>query len=269
MGAMKIVLLIGLILLLGAGCREIVERKLIYFPETLLMGTPADVGLRFRDIWFHTEDGLRLHGWYVPGRSPLTLIWFHGNAGNVSHRLENIRLFHDRLGIGIFIFDYRGYGRSEGRPSESGLYRDGRAALDAASRETGQPPGALHYFGRSLGAAVAVEMALHLPPRSLILETPFVSVPAIANRVLPGSGYLLRHRYDSLGKLPKITAPVLIFHGDRDRTVPFDHGRKLFEIANKPKAFYTIEGADHNDTYLVGGDGYWEAWATWLRTLGG
>jgi fermentation-respiration switch protein FrsA (DUF1100 family) len=133
----------------------------------------------------------------------------------------------------------------------------------------GQPPGALHYFGRSLGAAVAVEMALHVPPRSLILETPFVSAPAIANRVLPGSGYLLRHRYDSLGKLPKITAPVLIFHGDRDRTVPFDHGRKLFEIANKPKAFYTIEGADHNDTYLVGGDGYWEAWATWLRTLGG
>jgi fermentation-respiration switch protein FrsA (DUF1100 family) len=262
-----LILFCGVAFLL-AGCREALERKLIYVPQAELIGTPADLGLSFRDVWFEAEDGPRLHGWYVPGRSPLTLIWFHGNAGNISHRLENLHLFHDRLGIGVFIFDYRGYGKSQGLPSEEGLYRDGVAALGAVGKETGQRPQELIYFGRSLGAAIAVEMALRLPPRALALETPFLSVQVMANRTLPGAGYLLKHRYDSLAKLPRVRVPVLILHGNRDEVVPFAHGRRLFEIANEPKAFYTIDGADHNTTYVVGGERYWEAWARWLATLG-
>ncbi|HLC41744.1 MAG TPA: alpha/beta hydrolase [Methylomirabilota bacterium] len=258
---------IAAVALLAAGCRETIERSLIYFPVAELIATPADLGLAFRDLWFQTEDGIRLHGWYIPGRSPLTLVWFHGNAGNISHRLENIHLFHDRLGVGVFIFDYRGYGKSQGRPSEEGLYRDARAALTAMSKETGQHARDLIYFGRSLGAALAVEMALHHPPRALVLEAPFLSVQAMAHRTLPGAGYLLQHRYDSGEKLPRVTIPVFILHGDRDETVPFSHGRRLFEIANEPKAFYTIAGADHNNTYHVGGDDYWNAWARWLTTL--
>jgi fermentation-respiration switch protein FrsA (DUF1100 family) len=248
------------------GCRETVERTLIYFPSRELIGTPSSLGLAYRDVWFHAEDGVRLHGWYVPGRLPVTLLWFHGNAGNISDRLDNIREIHHRLGIGVFIFDYRGYGRSDGRPTESGLYQDARAAREALIRE-GVPADRIVYFGRSLGAPVAVELALAAPPPALILETPFLSVPAMANRTLPGIGFLFKTRYDSLPKIGRIRSRLLILHGDADEVVPYDHGRRLFEAAPDPKAFHTIRGAHHNDTYVVGGPDYWAAWARFLAPL--
>ena len=256
------------IALLSWGCRESAERSLIYFPSRELIGSPAVLGLAYRDVWFQAEDGVRLHGWYVPGRFPLTLLWCHGNAGNISHRLDNIRQIHDRLGLGVFIFDYRGYGQSEGLATETGLYRDARAAHEALLRE-GVTAERIVYFGRSLGAAVAIELALAVPAPAVILETPFLSVPAMANRTLPGSGILFKTRYDSLGKIARVRSRLLILHGDADEVIPYDQGRRLFAAAPEPKEFYTIRGAHHNDTYIVGGDAYWAAWARFLAPLVG
>jgi hypothetical protein len=266
---MKLILLLLGVAFVGWGCRETVERALIYMPSRELYGNPADLGLPYRDVWFRAEDGISLHGWFVPGRSPITLLWFHGNAGNVSHRLDNIREINRRLGIGVFIFDYRGYGRSEGTPTELGLYRDARAAREALLKEPGVDAARLVYFGRSLGAAVAVELALAERPAGLILETPFRSVQTMANRTLPGSGFLMKTRFDSLSKIGRISAPLLILHGDADEVVPYAEGRRLFEAAREPKAFYTIPRARHNDTYLVGGDAYWLQWERFLASLPG
>jgi hypothetical protein len=254
--------------LLAWGCRESVERTLIYLPSRELIGSPAMLGVAYRDVWFQAEDGLRLHGWHVPGRLPFTLLWCHGNAGNISHRLDNIREIQRRLGLGVFIFDYRGYGRSEGYPTEAGLYRDARAAREALLRE-GVPAARILYFGRSLGAAVALDLALGAPAPAVILETPFISVQAMANRALPGSGLLLKTRYDSLEKIIRVRSRLLILHGDADEVVPHEHGRRLFEAAPEPKEFYTIRGAHHNDTYLIGGEDYWATWARFLAPLVG
>jgi hypothetical protein len=250
-----------------AGCRESLERGLIYFPQATLIGDPGDVGLRFRDVWFQARDGVRLHGWLVPGPTRTTLLWCHGNAGNISHRLENIRLFVDELGAGVFIFDYRGYGRSEGVPTEAGLVEDARAAREALRREL-RGDDRIVYFGRSLGAAVAVDLALAQPPAALVLESPFTSVRAMANRTLPGAGYLFRTRWDSLAKIGAIRAPLFVLHGDADEVVPYELGRELFAAAPEPKTFVTIRGARHNDTYHVGGATYWEAWRTFLDRVG-
>jgi uncharacterized protein len=247
---------------LVGGCREAIERSLIYYPVRNLVGDPSRVGLSFRDVVFEADDGVRLHGWLVPGRVDTVLLWCHGNAGNISHRLENIRLFADELGVGVFIFDYRGYGRSEGAPTEAGLIADAHAARGALLRE-GTPSHRIVYFGRSLGAAVAINLALEHPPVALVLESPFSSVAAMANRTLPGAGYLMRTQWDSLAKIPQVRAPLLILHGDADEVVPFAHGRELFAAASPPKSFHAIRNARHNDTYLAGKD-YWEAWRRFL-----
>lgn len=249
------------------GCGSAFERSLIYHPVRHLESDPRAYGLHYEDVTFQADDGVRLHGWLVPGRTPWTLLWAHGNAGNISHRLENIKEFHDRLGPTIFIFDYRGYGRSGGSPSEEGLYRDARAALATLEARADLDPERMIYFGRSLGAAVAVELALHRPPAGLILETPFLSVPAMANRTLPGLGYLFRTRYDSLAKIGRLQVPLLVLHGDQDEVVPFVHGWRLFETAPEPKTFYAIRGAHHNDTYIVGGEPYWRVWRSFLEGL--
>lgn len=261
---MKLVLLLLTVGLLAWGCREIADRAFIYFPERELAGTPASLGLAYQDVWFQADDGVRLHGWLIPGTRPTTLLWSHGNAGNISHRLDNIRDIHQRLGIGVFIFDYRGYGRSDGSPTEAGLYLDARAAREALVRTLDVPSERIVYFGRSLGGAVALELALAHPPPGLILESPFLSVQAMANRTLPGSGFLFKSRFDSLAKIRRLRTPLLILHGDADEVVPYEHGRRLWEAASEPKAFYTIARARHNDTYLVGGSGYWGAWRTFL-----
>ncbi|MBI4588458.1 MAG: alpha/beta hydrolase [Candidatus Rokubacteria bacterium] len=264
---MRLALILLAIGLLAWGCRDTVERALIYFPIRELAGSPASLGLTYREVWFLAEDGVRLHGWLIPGPRPTTLFWFHGNAGNISHRLDNIREIHDRLGIGVFIFDYRGYGRSDGTPTEAGLYRDARAAREALVESLGVPSRQIVYFGRSLGAAVAVDLAQTHPPPGLILESPFLSARAMANRTLPGSGLLLKTRFDSLAKIGRLRTALLVLHGEADEVVPHEHGRRLFEAASGPKAFYTIPGARHNDTYLVGGREYWEAWRNFLDRL--
>jgi fermentation-respiration switch protein FrsA (DUF1100 family) len=253
-----------------AGCSERLEAQFIFFPEPHLEATPEAMGLAYEEVEFTAEDGVRLHGWFVPASGARwTVLWFHGNAGNISHRLDNLLQMHRRLQVHVFIFDYRQYGRSQGRVSEQGTYLDARAALQTLQQRADIDPQSVVLFGRSLGSAVAVELARHATCRALILESPFTSVPDMAARVLPlvPIGRLLRTRYDSLGKIAQIAVPLLILHGDRDDVVPFEHGQRLFAAAAEPKTFYTIPGAGHNDTYLVGGEAYWQAWEDFLATL--
>jgi fermentation-respiration switch protein FrsA (DUF1100 family) len=243
-------------------CACPLEHRFIFHPDKSIYQTPGEAGLIFDDVYFLTTDGVRLNGWYIPyPGAHKTLLWFHGNAGNISHRVRNIRLLHDNLGINMLIFDYRGYGRSAGKISESGTYLDGIAAVEFLGRRYHVPPRKLVIFGRSLGAAVAAETATRFEVLALILESPFVSVPEMAGAVFPllPVGPLLTTQYNTLEKVKRVKSPLLILHGDRDEVVPFSQGRKVFEAAAEPKRFYTIAGAGHNDTYLVGGNAYFAA----------
>jgi len=250
------------------GCRP--EDSLIFHPSAEIVQTPRQAGLQFQDLFFTTADGVRLNGWFIPHRDArATLVWFHGNAGNISHRVENIKLLHDKVKIHIFIFDYRGYGRSAGSVSEEGTYRDGAAALSFVNQQLGVEGKNLIIFGRSLGAAVAAEMALRFACRGLILETPFTSIRDMAKTVFPllPIGPLLQTRFDVLEKVAKVKVPLLVLHGDRDDLVPYEQGRKVFAAARAPKEFYTIHGATHNDTYRVGGDAYFERLRGFVETV--
>jgi fermentation-respiration switch protein FrsA (DUF1100 family) len=263
-------LVIAVALLFVGICSGVIERSFIYFPDRDLVADPAYVGLPFEEVSFAASDGVQLHGWFVPGEKEVTWLWFHGNAGNISDRLENLKLIHDELGVSVFLFDYRGYGRSEGMPSEEGTYRDGEAALAYLRSREDVEPDRIVYFGRSLGAGIAVELALSHPPFGLILESPVPSIAELARRHYPFLPVwpLLRTRYDSLGKIGNIAVPLLVLHGDQDDIVPFAAGRKLFEAANEPKEFYTIRGAGHNDTYLVGGEEYFGVLQRFVEGLG-
>lgn len=235
---------------------NVIER-FIYYPEAHLEATPAHVGLDFEDVSFAAEDGVGLHGWYVPGRRGETLVWFHGNAGNISHRLDNLRHLHELVGVDVLIFDYRGYGKSEGTPSEAGLYSDARGALRYLRGRGDVDAARIVYFGRSLGSAVAIDLAASEPPFGLILETPFTSVREMATRILPGPlTAIVPSIFDNLAKIPSIAAPKLFIHGDRDELVPYEQGRSLYDAAQPPKGFFTVRGAGHNDTYVVGGERY-------------
>ncbi|MGH7836147.1 MAG: alpha/beta hydrolase, partial [Candidatus Binatia bacterium] len=221
-------------------------------------------------VYFTTTDSVRLNGWFIPHpRAKATLLWFHGNAGNVGHRVENIKLLHDQVGINIFIFDYRGYGRSNGKVSEAGTYTDGAAALSYLRSRKDVDPDSILFFGRSLGAAVAAEVATRGRCQGLILETPFSSIRDMARAafpLLPIAG-LLRTKYDTVEKVKNINCPLLVLHGDRDEIVPFSQGRKVFEAAPEPKEFYAISGAHHNDTYIVGGRAYFAALKRFIESL--
>jgi uncharacterized protein len=252
--ARRLLLLLVALGLLYAGV-VLGESLFIYFPTRNLSATPADAGLEFVDVAFEAEDGVTLHGWWVPGRSDeVTLLWFHGNAGNLGDRVGLLELLHDELGIGIFAIDYRGYGRSEGKPSEAGLYADAQAALEAAQSHAGATSEEIVIFGQSLGAAVAVELASSHSVRGVVLEAAFTSIRDMARHhysFLP-VGPLLRTSFDSRSRIATIDTPLLMIHGQNDDIVPLDMGRKLFEAAEEPKDFSNVEGAGHNDVYLKG-----------------
>ena len=254
-------------LALGVLRMTIIER-FIFFPDPALVGTPSSLSLQYEDVEFAAADGTMLHGWWVPGDRAETLLWFHGNAGNISHRLDNLRLLHDIVGASVFLFDYRQYGRSSGSASERGLYDDARGALAHVRGRPEVDPTRLVYFGRSLGSAVAVDLAVTDPPAGLILETPFTSIREMARRLLPGPlSALVPQQFDNLAKIGAIRSPKLFIHGDLDDLVPYRHGQRLFEAAAPPKSFFTIPGAGHNDTYLVGGSDYFREIAAFCDSL--
>ena len=259
--------LVGLVI---AGALLLVfEKKLIYFPTRAHDATPAGLGLAHEEVELVAGDGVRLHGWFLPAKgSRLTVLLFHGNAGNISHRLDRALLMQLRLKVDTFLLDYRGYGRSEGSPDEAGTYEDARAAYRWLAAR-GTSPERLVLFGESLGSAVATQLATEVASRALVLESPFTSVPDMARAVYPFLPLwpFVRTRYDTLSKIGALRVPLLILHGERDEVVPFAQGRRVFEAAPEPKRFYAIRGAGHNDTYVVGGDAYWQALSDFMGGL--
>lgn len=257
----------ALMISLLSGCGW--ENRLIFHPSAVIARTPRDVSLDYQDLYFTTTDNARLNGWFIPHpRAIATMVWFHGNAGNIGDRVDNIKLLHDRTAISIFIFDYRGYGRSPGSSSESTAYVDGEAAMEYVRRELKVESKNLVIFGRSLGAAVAAEMASRHASRAVILESPFVSIDEMAKVISPWLpiGPLLSAKFDNLDKVGKINAPLLVLHGERDEIIPFAQGQRVFAAGREPKAFYPIPGAGHNDTFMVGGPAYYERLRSFIET---
>jgi len=240
-----------------SGC--LMEEKFIFFPMAEIERTPREVGLAYEDIYFTSADGVRLNGWLVryPG-AETTLLWLHGNAGNIGHRVEGIKLLHDKLEANVFIIDYRGYGRSEGTISEAGTYEDALAADRYLRGRKDIDSKRIVLFGQSLGSAVAADLAGRGESLALIIEAPFASIREMARAVYPWLpvGPLLRTRYDVVEKIKKVKAPVLVAHGEEDDIVPFEQGKQVFAAASAPKEFYAIRGARHNDTFEIGGSAY-------------
>ena len=245
----------------------LMEDRFLYFPTRELSTTPERLGLRARELSVQTEDGIRLHGWWIEGVRGRAVLFFHGNAGNIADRLDRARILNERFGLDVFLVDYRGYGRSQGEPSEEGLYRDARA-IHQAALDQGFRPEQLVAFGESLGSAVAIQLALDRPCAGAILETPFLSVPAMARVHYPFvPGFLIRSRFDNEQKIGALQVPKLFLVAGHDEIVPPEQGRKLFELAQEPKTLFVIPDAGHNDTYVAGGEPYWKSWAAFLASL--
>jgi fermentation-respiration switch protein FrsA (DUF1100 family) len=248
----------------------VLDRYFIFFPEREVTVTPADRGLAFEEVSFTAADGTRLHGWYVPGASDVTWLWFHGNGGNIADRLDALAALHRNLGVNIFIFDYRGYGKSEGRPTEKGMYLDGEAALAYLRTRLDVDVDKVVLYGRSLGCAVAVEMASRHGAYALVLESPFTSVKAMARRAFPvlPAWLLVKSRFDSLAKIREMDTPLLVIHPERDEIVPLAMGREVYEAAAGPKRFFVAEGALHNDQHLADSDPYFRELRGFLVWVG-
>jgi len=230
---------------------------MVHVPSRQLVATPAEVGLAYEDVTLITADHETLHAWYIPATQARgDLLFMHGNAGNISHRLTSIAQFH-RLGLNVLIVDYRGYGNSSGKPSEQGLYRDAEAAYQWLVEERGVVPERIVVFGRSLGAAVAAHVAAEKPVGALILESGFTSVPDLGAEIYPflPVRLLSRYQYDTREKLSRISVPVLVIHSPQDDIVPFHHGQALYDAAAEPKQFLQIQG-DHNRGFVQSGEVY-------------
>jgi fermentation-respiration switch protein FrsA (DUF1100 family) len=241
------------------------QDRLVYFPANTLPVTPRALGIEHEDISLTTDDGVHLHGWFVPApQARATVLFLHGNGGNVSHRLDKIDIFR-RLALNVFIIDYRGYGKSGGKPSEDGTYRDARTAWNYLTRTRAIPVSRIVIYGESLGAAVALNLAREHPPRALIVDSSFLSVPDLGAELYPWLPvrWLTRFRYDSMNLIPQVRVPILVIHSRGDDIVPFHHGQRLFAAANEPKQFLQIEGS-HNEGFLVSGDRYVDGIAAFL-----
>jgi fermentation-respiration switch protein FrsA (DUF1100 family) len=242
-----------------AGFIYLFQSHYVYYPERILLVDPGNIELDFESISFESEDGVSLSGWFIPAENARGVILFcHGNAGNISHRLESIQIFH-RLGLSVFIFDYRGFGQSGGKPTEPGTYKDAEAALRYLVGERKVNPNEVIVFGRSLGGAIASWLAHNHTPGALILESTFTSLPDIAAKYYPylPVRLLLRFEYNTAKYLGKVSCPVLIIHSSDDELMPFDHGSRLFELTGEPKKFLEIAGT-HNEGFITSGKDYEE-----------
>jgi len=243
------------------------QEKMIFFPGKRIVDTPEIIGLQYEDVYLVTEDDVRVHGWYVPHvDEKATVLFFHGNAGNISHRLDSISIFHD-LGLSVFIIDYRGYGRSEGRPSEKGTYRDALAAWNYLVDDRRLRPDEIILFGRSLGGGVAAGLAARVSPAAVILESTFTSIKELGKHYYPylPVSWIARVRYPVDEDISSFNCPVLVIHSEQDDVVPYRHGQRLFANAREPKMFLPISG-DHNTGFLLSGDVYVEGMKRFLET---
>ncbi|GAB6059153.1 alpha/beta hydrolase [Desulfonatronum parangueonense] len=258
---------VAVLLYLGlTGLVYLRQDALIYYPVAEITQNPADHGWEFDDLTLRTQDGVNIHAWFVPVENARGVVLFcHGNAGNIGHRLDSIRIFRD-LGLSVLIFDYRGFGRSEGQPSESGTYQDVRAAWKFLLAEKGVAPERIIIFGRSLGGAVATYLASSQPVGALIIESAFTSLPDMAARLYPflPVRWLAKYNYNSLARVSDVRAPVLVVHSPEDELIPFAHGQALYAAAPEPKMFLEISGG-HNRGFLSSGAVYVEGLRSFLE----
>ena len=237
-------------------------------PSRSVSDTPHSIGLNYERVQLQASDGINLDAWFVPVDGARgTLLFCHGNAGNISHRLQSIKIFH-QLGYSVLIYDYRGYGNSEGKPSESGTYLDAEAAWHYLTDTRQIMPSDIIIFGRSLGGAVASDLAAKTTPRALIIESTFTSVPDLAAQLY---GFfpvrsLSRFSYPTEENIQKVKAPVLIVHSLGDEIIPYSHGQRLFDVAAEPKQFLRINGG-HNEGPWVSGRIYLEGISDFLKSL--
>lgn len=249
----------------------IAQPGLLYLPNIpsrQLSATPEQVGLAYEAINFDTDDGIRLNAWYLPAEQPLgTLLFFHGNAGNISHRLDSLKIFHE-LRLNTLIFDYRGYGQSEGKPTEEGTFLDAEAAWRYLREQRHLETQDIIIFGRSLGAAIAAHLASRHKAKALILESAFTSVPDVAATIYPflPVRWLARFRYNTREYLQNQAAPVLVIHSRDDEIIPFAHGQALFAGAPSPKQFLELRGG-HNDGFMLSRRSYVEGLDEFLSEI--
>jgi hypothetical protein len=254
-------------LLLCVGLRWF-EGAMLYIPGREITAHPGSYGLKYEDLHLRAPDGPVLNGWYAENtpESPVILLC-HGNAGTMSNRLDKLIKFRT-AGASVLLFDYRGYGRSTGVPTEAGTYRDAetfyRWLIDVKKIE----PGRIIFYGESLGNGVSIEMALRHKPLGLIVESAFTSTMDMGRLVLPWLPvrWMVKYRYDNLTKIPKVSCPVLVMHSRQDDVIPFEMGRTLFEAAPEPKTFLEMKGS-HNDGFMDTGPAYDDAVERFLKSL--
>ncbi len=241
------------------------QNRFIYYPTRDIEVTPDAVGMAYEDVFLDVSPADRINGWYIPGRPDRrTVLFLHGNGGNIGHRVSHLQFLRS-LGVSVLIIDYRGYGRSNGSPSEENLYADAGAAYEWLTRTKHLAPDQTIIWGESIGGAVAVELATKSPCAGLILESSFTSLRDMARRVfgfLP-TGLLLRSEFNAVDKLARLSIPVLITHSLEDDIVPYEMGRKLFEAARAHKRFIELSG-EHNDREYLTNSEYIAAVDTFL-----
>jgi len=268
----------------------ILQPKLLYIPVREVAYTPAELNLEFENIIFKSADGLRLNGWYIPApleagtktasvrvddsfltgpaeSSQFTILFCHGNGGNMMHCLDSIDLFHD-LGLNCFIFDYCGYGHSQGKPSEDGTYLDAEAAYKWLTEKKKIPPANIIVFGRSLGGSVAAHLAGKSQVGALVIESTFTSYVNIGRKFYPYMPvqWFARFSYNTVQYIKDVLCPAMLIYSRDDEIVPFEFGLELYEAANEPKKFVEIFGS-HNDGFLMSAEIYKNAWTKWLKFL--
>lgn len=233
------------------------QPQMTFYPYTELRETPTQWGMVYEDVALVTQDGVSLHGWFIahPGATR-TLLFLHGNGGNISHRGDSLAIFH-RLGLNVLIIDYRGYGRSKGEPSEQGLYLDAAAAWHYLTEQRGLGADRIIVFGRSLGGAVAIQLASQVEPAALILESTFSSARDMAEHLFPllSPVLLLRYQFNSEERIGRLKSPLYMAHSPDDEIIPYELGRKLYAAAPLPKRFFKMRGG-HNGGFLQSQPGY-------------
>ena len=238
------------------------QSRLIYFPQQQISYTPDEIGLDYTPVKIATSDAETLHGWWVPAPDAKgTVLFFHGNAGNISHRINYLKMF-ERLGYNTLLFDYRGYGQSSGAPSESGTYLDAQAAWRYLTETKGIAPAQIVLYGESLGGAVAAWLAAQEKPGLLVLASAFTSVPDMAAEIYPflPVRWITRFQYNTLESLQSVTCPVFIAHSAEDEIVPFEQSQQLFKAAPEPKQFLFLAGG-HNTGFIF-------KQPDWIKSLG-
>jgi uncharacterized protein len=244
------------------------QPQFLYEPIRQIPYSPAELGLDFEDVYFKTGDRLRLHGWFVPSpNAKFTVLYCHGNGGNMMYFLETVN-FLNKMDLNCFIFDYRGYGNSQGAPAEDGTYLDARAAYKWLTKKKGIAPQCIILFGWSLGGSIAAYLATKVKSAGLVIESSFTSYRAIGQKFYPYMPvkWFARFNYPTIDYVRKVRCPVLVIHSRNDEIIPFEFGLEIYDAAKEPKQFVEIFGK-HNDGLLVSGETYKKAWTNWLAFL--